>query len=333
MLFRSFWLPLTIASLFACTVASLANQARDPLKKHPLTERDIIEERLLPAPDIQGYIRDTKDLVGVFSPNGQKFVVLVRQGNLQRNTNDYSLLLFVTSQALHSPAPEKLLTFSSSSNRDAIFGVRWLADSETLVFLGEHPGETSQVWSFNIHTRLLHKLTNEPGELLGSELGEVTSFDISADGRQLVYLTAPDHDKISDNVRYAREGMMVGDNDSLSGLIAGYRSDQWRRRLHLRRAGMKPMEIVLPDNTEGSIPLLSPDGRYVALRATVMAPNLPKEWSQYNFGGQNAYIQSLFKSGSLLNAKRSTPFSRVWIIDTKKVTSKPLLNSPMVYDR
>src|SRR2546422_173334 len=103
--------------------------------------------------------------------------------------------------ALRGPAPEVLLTMASSSNRDAIFGVHWLADNESLFFLGENPGESAQVWSFNIRTRQLQRRTNHPESIV--------SFDVSPDGQQLVFLALPARRKIMDNEAIQHNGMII----------------------------------------------------------------------------------------------------------------------------
>src|SRR6266487_2201883 len=43
-----------------------------------------------------------------FSPDGKRFTMVLRRGNLEQNTNDYSLLLFDTSEVFSSPRPEVL---------------------------------------------------------------------------------------------------------------------------------------------------------------------------------------------------------------------------------
>src|SRR5436305_5149012 len=67
-----------------------------------------------------------------FSPNGDKFVVLLRKGNLQNNANEFSLVLWRTADLFAKPIPERLLTMSSTSNRPAIQEIAWLAHTETL---------------------------------------------------------------------------------------------------------------------------------------------------------------------------------------------------------
>src|SRR5207253_4550473 len=123
-------------------------------------------------------------LVAHFSPDGKRFVVVLRRGNLKQNTNDFSLLLYQTDTVFHSPKPDILLRMSSSSPyRAAISEIGWLADSETLAFLGESPDEVSQVYTFNVRTRLLKKLTNHPTA--------ITSYALTGDGRELVFAAEP----------------------------------------------------------------------------------------------------------------------------------------------
>src|SRR5579863_5078670 len=49
-------------------------------------------------------------IVARFSPNGEQFVVLLKKGNLEDNTNKYSLVLFKTAEAFHSPRPRTLVS-------------------------------------------------------------------------------------------------------------------------------------------------------------------------------------------------------------------------------
>jgi len=50
--------------------------------------------------------------------------VIVRRGNLEENTNEYSLCFFRTRMSSNNPKPEILITMASSSNREAIENVK-----------------------------------------------------------------------------------------------------------------------------------------------------------------------------------------------------------------
>src|SRR6266849_11209924 len=144
-----------VTSSFLLLVSTLsAQEVVRPQQKRPITVVDVVEmTRLEDTSFISG-----NSSFAHFSPDGTKFVVLLRKGNLERKTNDYSLLLYETADAFHSPKPDLLLKMSSSSSRDGITKVRWLSDSETIVFLGENPDEKSQVYTFNLASRRLEKL-------------------------------------------------------------------------------------------------------------------------------------------------------------------------------
>ena len=80
-----------------------------------------------------------------YSPNRKRFAVVLKKGNLRRNTNDYSLFVFDIGSARRAIRHKPLVSFSSSSNREAINQVTWLEDNETILFLGERPGEKTQL--------------------------------------------------------------------------------------------------------------------------------------------------------------------------------------------
>src|SRR5882762_7660566 len=95
------------------------SQNISPETKRPITVADAIGMIRLADPD---YFQSgsSQGRVVQFSPDGKKFVVALRKGNLDKNANEFSLLLFQSADAFSPPKPDRLLTKSSSSNRDAI---------------------------------------------------------------------------------------------------------------------------------------------------------------------------------------------------------------------
>src|SRR5207253_6514552 len=108
--------------------------------------------------------------LALFSPDGRRFIVLLKKGNLERNTVDYSVYLFETASVFNSPKPKLLLTMASSSNRTAIEKVKWLTDNKRIVFLGENPRELPQVYEFDVDTRHLEKLTRHSLEIANYDI-------------------------------------------------------------------------------------------------------------------------------------------------------------------
>src|SRR6266478_4595538 len=79
----------------------------------------------------------SKGRVATVSSDGRHFIIVLRKGNLQENTNEFSIYLFNTSDSVTTRQPKPVLTMSSSSNRDAIHDIKWLEDNETIAFVGE----------------------------------------------------------------------------------------------------------------------------------------------------------------------------------------------------
>src|SRR5258708_10186156 len=99
------------------------------------------------------------------SPDRNHFVVVTHRGNLHNNSTDFSLLLFSSARAFHSPLPKRLLMLSSSTSRPAIGQVDWL-DNDTLIFLGSQGWRTTQIYTYNITSKTLAKRTNHPTDIV-----------------------------------------------------------------------------------------------------------------------------------------------------------------------
>src|SRR5882724_5788403 len=172
--------------------------------KRPVTVRDAIE--MTRSAD---QLRNQP--IAHYSPDGKKFVAILRKGNLEQNTNDFSMLLWRTNEVFNSPAPEVLVTLSSSSNRDAIVDPTWLGDNDTVAFLGESPGELRQLYTINTRTRTLQKVTNHPTNLI--------SYSMSSTGAQIAYTAEAPPKGIFDE-RAKREGFVVS-QQLLGDLLTG----------------------------------------------------------------------------------------------------------------
>ncbi len=157
--------------------ASLIAQDNPTTSKRPITVADVVETTRAIT-----YGPDSSVHVAWFSPDGRQFVVLVRKGNVQQNTNDFSLLLYRTDEAFESPKPNIVVTMSSASNRAGIQGVRWI-NNQTLAFIGERPGELPQVYTLDVTTKHLEKLTSQPSV--------INAFEITADASTVIYEADP----------------------------------------------------------------------------------------------------------------------------------------------
>src|SRR5882762_6423603 len=194
---------LQVASILLAPLVT-HSQNISPETKRPITIADAIGMIRLADPD---YFQSgsSKGRVAQFSPDGKRFVVALRRGDLDKNANEFSLLLFQSADVFSSPKPDRLVTMSSSSNRDAIHALKWLADNETIAFLAENPGEVPQLYTLNVRTRHLEKLTNHPTA--------VTSYDITPDGREIIFGADPPVKRIMDTEKTRREGIVIAGQD------------------------------------------------------------------------------------------------------------------------
>ncbi len=254
--------------------------------------------------------------VAQISADKSKFVVVVRRGNLASNTNEYSILLWRVIE-LHHAHPAVLLTMSSSSNRPAIEQISWLADNETIAFLGEEPGELHQLYFFNIRNRKLKKITTHPSNLI--------AYTLTPDGKCVAY-TAEEafHSFFDDAAR--RTGLVVSDQ-KLSQLVADKKGGSlWGDiQLFVQTNTSTRREVVV----EGKLPWLSgvpfslsPDGKYIAIDTFVR--EIPDDWNQYTDPGIHHAASQHLKPGWY-----STLLQRLVLIDTETKKSRPLIDAPL----
>jgi dipeptidyl aminopeptidase/acylaminoacyl peptidase len=297
-------------------VTSSADEKGDEHKKRPVTVRDAIQMSRLGDPS---YLLggSAKDGVANVSPDGKRFIIIVANGDVEQNTNHYSLLLFETSTVFNSPKPEVLLTMSSSSNREAIKELRWLADNETLVFIGENRGEPAQVYTVNIRTRALKRLTDHPTSIV--------AFDATASLEDVVFAADPPNKRTIDPGTVRRDGIVVS-NQTINQLLAGdcytvLPSWQEGEELFLKRRGKGPTRIRIEDIVFDYTRLsLSPDGKYALVEPFIK--NVPKEWTGY----QDKFIHRVV-TGHRERGLASI-LKRYLLIETATGKVSPLIEAP-----
>jgi hypothetical protein len=258
-----------------------------------------------------------RGIVAKFSPNGAQFVVILKRGNLQDNTNEYSLVLFRAAEAFQSPTPRTLVSMSSSSNRPAIHNVVWLDDNDTLLFLGEHPGETSQLYSLQCSSKQITKLTNHKTNL--------TSFVATPSGDEIVYVAENQVSSLINN-SVSRNGFNVT-NEWLSDLIRGNSGggETGEHSLFIRQAGIRPdIEIQLEGRmvyADEHTMALSPDGAHLLIQTE--ASHISKMWNQY----EDQFLQIMRHQ----SAKRGSP-TNIWqyeLVDTRTGASAVMFDAPI----
>jgi len=245
-------------------------------------------------------------------------VVVLRKGNLDQNTDDYSLLLYKTGQALDSPQPRVLLTLASSSNRPAISEVKWL-DNDSIAFLGENPGGLPQIHTLNTSSGNLQRLTDHRTPIL--------SYDVTADQKVLVFVAEPLRQKSAHEQETVRFGMVIG-NQFLEEILAG---DSWPfvatiregEQLFVKYKGESARQISMQDVLLPQLPppSLSPDGRYAIV--TVFFRDPPRQWEGY----QDTLLAERVTAKRVAGAASGVP--GYILLDTTSGNVSHLLNAPL----
>jgi len=250
------------------------------------------------------------------SPDGRKFAIVLRRGNLERNTNEYSLLVWRSDEIESSRPPTSVLTMSSSSNREGIRQVKWLADNETVVFLGEHPGELQQLYRLNTRTRVLQRIS--------SHISNLISYSMTPDGTSFAFV-AEEPVKSLWNQQTLRSGFLLGETQHIFGVLAGKTGGEFlgRKQLFWQSRGRRERRMVtngIIDNT-GSKVSVSPNGRYVLLSTRVS--EIPEVWKEY---------ADVWVHGQAVHAPG--PGEASWLerfewIDSRTGQSRFLIDSPL----
>src|SRR6267378_2585215 len=275
-------------------------------RTRPVTVGDAI--RMRRSPD--GLVNRA---IAHFSPDGKKFVAVLREGNLAQNTNEYSILLWQTKEVFHSPAPQLLLTMSSSSNRGAIQQLSWL-DNETITFLGEHPNELQQLYELNLRTRAVTRATNHPTNLL--------SYSMTPSRAQMAFTAEEPVESIFDE-RARREGFVVS-TQWLPYLLAAQKGGLYEynsRLFYQSSTGLKhQIRTIGRVHYSESTPSLSPDGRYILI--STLVAGVPENWLDYTGSDIRKLLTQKVPPG------RPSFLRRYELIDTASGETRILLDSP-----
>lgn len=248
-----------------------------------------------------------------FSPDGRWFVIVLKKGNLEQDTNDYSMLLYASSEVFTRPHPRTLVSFSSSSNRPAIDEVTWLEDSDTILFLGERVGEITQLYSVGRESGSIRKLTNHPTNIL--------RYSTSAHAETLAYLAEkPTVETAGEDV--LEHGLHVSEQ-RLSDLIEGHLQDLQPDLFITDETRDHAETLQVPGLAEDSPLYLSPDGRYLLLKTTVQAA--PALWLAYKDGLLQNLMRQRLPRGVRSQIRQYT------LVDLRAGVRRVLLDSPIGY--
>jgi dipeptidyl aminopeptidase/acylaminoacyl peptidase len=210
----------------------------------------------------------------VFSKDGSRFVVVVAHGDLEKNQTVSTILLFRTGELFKNAAPEKVLTFASSTSRPAISNVQW-TDNDTLMFLGEQPHQTPQVYKLDLKTKTAQPLT--------SSKTPVISYNLAPNSSRVLYVASAPVNTAAIESR-AAHGFLV--TQRIRDLLNG----KWDTReleddpqvmyaLSLKDGKSKQVQLTDFGDCGDDTPKISPDGHYAVMRCHSLS--LPDYWKNY----------------------------------------------------
>ena len=149
----------------------------------------------------------------------------------------------------------------------------WLDDNDTILFLGERPGETAALYSLKCSSKELIRLTNHATN--------ITSFVTTANGQVIAYASeSPVATFLTESV--ARKGFAVT-NELVTDLIRGSHggNENDNHYLFIKRLGEdSETRIVIQGQIADRTPMsLSPDGAHLLLQTE--AAHVSNTWSEY----------------------------------------------------
>jgi hypothetical protein len=293
---------------------SAKNNGQEPARKRRITVRDAIRMTQFGNPEYLNGIL-ARDNVARFSPDGTKFVIVLKKGNIDLNLNEYWLVMYQVRTPFHIGPPEVLARLSSSSARPAIEDVKWL-DNRTLTFLGEKPGQLHQVYALKCDTKQLQRLTDHRTNLV--------AYATSASNGDIAYAAEKPTQAILTG-RTKREGIAI-EGQRLVDLIRGEirPSPGDSQDLFLRRGRytkvQKRLDVSGVLSWAGRL-WFSPNGRYLIVMTRIT--DYPESWKDY----EDLHLQ---KDVQAKHAK-DTPHSvfQYAVVDLESGKSRPLVDAPI----
>jgi dipeptidyl aminopeptidase/acylaminoacyl peptidase len=283
------------------------------VQKRPITVADLIRATWVAGSGHAGV--PSKSGFAVFSPDGTRFALVVAHGNLETDANDYSLIVFRTSDVFNHGTPTTIASLSSSSNREGISRITWSEDNDTIFFLGTQGEDTTQLYSIHCGSRKLTKLTNHATSL--------SSYTVSESGNKIVYeAEKAESDVITEKVR--RYGLRVS-REAIWDLIRGHTKDYGLELLVQERRSASEKLLVTTGLLDSGVNdlFLSPNGRYLVVKTDAM--EIPQSWSEY----EDVNIQQAFRIKP--HKGYGTRVLQYELIDTRSGKSEVLLDSPATY--
>lgn len=242
----------------------------------PISVEDLVRFANFGDPNALRFNSFPKD-VAIPSPDGRYIAVLLRKGNIEKETNDAELFVYAVSKLFGDARPRKVAELSSATNEQPIAMVRWLPDSKSLVFAGTHGEEPSQVYRVDLRTQRVEKLTNGSTSLI--------TYGIARAGDRIVMLREWPWQPMTDRKECRRRGCRVV-VDTLPEALFGLSGRSERISVRDVSTGAT-RTLASPDVLDETVKYcdghfyggISPDGRFALQRCQLRT--WPSWWEGY----------------------------------------------------
>ncbi len=170
-----------ITAGFAVIGAALAATS-SAAERRPFTVADSISMTRIVDPDVPFGSFVTP--VFKFSPDGKRFFLVTRRGNLSTGLNEFALVLFDSvevarfvrySRGKQLPAQDVLARFDTGSSDGGIAGARWLPDG-SVALIGRGKDRRGQVYVMDLHTRQLRQLSHHAHDVIAYDFSPATGM-------------------------------------------------------------------------------------------------------------------------------------------------------------
>jgi dipeptidyl aminopeptidase/acylaminoacyl peptidase len=258
-------------------IAALAAEARSQTAGIGPTTRDVVGFTQLV------FDRNTQDpnpaLQRQISPQGQSAFIVTRRGSIDSDKNRFELLLLdLDHQRLAAGsqrAPELLFAVESTVDQSfvepSLDGARWLDDS-VIVFRARVRDAVHQVYSLNVKTKAVRRLTFSDSEVL--------TFDVSSDLKRIAYAVRERVPLRSPGAR----SIVVDNRPQYSVLLSETDPSREELRYRLFATGTtrdsKPRALGEGFFSEHHAPVVSvsPDGQWVLFKIPEPDQQRTRDW-------------------------------------------------------
>lgn len=222
---------------------------------------------------------DSDSQVAAVSPNGDRFAVVVRAGNVGDLSNDAAIYVYEVAGLFAGAGPRIVARMSSTSRYQPIAWVRWLADGRTLVFAGSQGDDPPTIFAVNTRSGRMRELVSYPMRM--------EAYEIASSGGRVVALYRDEASGAYDNPECARSGCLVGDENMVAAQFGGGANVE--RVLSFDVSTGRHRVIPSPVETDDSLQYcrwewegqISPNGRYVFRVCGLKPRRWPSWWREY----------------------------------------------------